>query len=118
MENVTIGQIGATIALIVGLITGVRYLKKSIKEWITESLRDSFDSLRKEVINLQERIAEVDMSACKNYLVRSLADLDRGEQWDEIEKERFYEQYEHYVKHGGNSYIRQKVERFKNAGML
>ena len=43
---------------------------------------------------------------------------EQDEPIDEIERERFWEQYEHYVKCGGNSYIQRKVENLKQAGKL
>jgi hypothetical protein len=51
-------------------------------------------------------------------LVRSLGDIDKGNPMDEIEKERLWEQYEHYQKIGGNSYIKRKIEQLQNDGKL
>ena len=46
------------------------------------------------------------------------ADVEQNKIIDEVEKERFYETYEHYTKLGGNSYIHDKVESLKKAGKL
>lgn len=118
MENITFGQICAGIALIVAFITGVRYLKKSIKEWISQLLKDSFDDINKKLATLQERVDDVDMGTCKNFLVARLAEVEKGNHLDEIERERFWEQYEHYCKIGGNSYIQRKVEELKAEGKI
>ena len=58
------------------------------------------------------------MENCKNFLVSFLARCDRGEYIDEIEKERFWEQYEHYRELGGNAYIGNKVESLRKEGKL
>ena len=58
------------------------------------------------------------MQACKNYLVSFLSDVEKDELTDEIERERFWEQYQHYTEHGGNSYIKRKVEKLKSEGKL
>ena len=67
---------------------------------------------------MRGEVKEVDMNACKNFLVRSLGDIEKGVPLDEIEKERLWEQYEHYQKIGGNSYIKRKVEHLQEQGKL
>lgn len=118
MENITIGYIVGGVVLIAGFIAGVRELKKSVKDWITNLLKESFDSLNAKLTTMQEKIDDVDMSTCKNFLVARLAEIERGHQLDEIERERFWEQYEHYLKIGGNTYIQRKVEQFKAEGKI
>ena len=58
------------------------------------------------------------MATSKNFLVAKIAEVDKGNKLDEIEKERFWEQYEHYSKIGGNSYIQRKVDELKESGKL
>lgn len=118
MEQITIGQIGLAVTFLVGLITGVGYLHKHLTDLLKKSLRDQFDPITRKIDELQTKIDTVDMESCKNYLVDFLADLDRGQEIDEIERERFWEQYEHYTKKGGNSYIHRKVEQLKSEGKL
>ena len=74
----------------------------------------SYDSIN----NLSGKVDDVDMNSCKNFLVRFLADAEQGNEIDEIEKERFYEVYEHYTKKGGNSYIHDKYDKLKKSGKL
>lgn len=45
IESITLGQIAAVIAFIVALYGGVKYLKKEVKEAITEMLKDEFKSV-------------------------------------------------------------------------
>lgn len=58
------------------------------------------------------------MQACKNYLVSFLSDVEKNHPIDETERERFWEQYQHYTEHGGNSYIKRKVEHLQSEGKL
>lgn len=118
MENITFGAICGGLLLIVGFIKGVKYLKKSIKEWIAQLLKDSFEEINGKLATLQERVDDVDMGTCKNFLVARLAEVEKGNHLDEIERERFWEQYEHYHKIGGNSYIQRKVEELKAEGKI
>lgn len=67
---------------------------------------------------LSEQIKSVDRENCKNFLVTFLAEVERGQEHDQIELERFHEQLEHYTAIGGNSYIKAKVEKLKKDGKL
>lgn len=67
---------------------------------------------------INRRLNKVDMQACKNFLVRCLSDLERGDDLGEVEKARFKEQYDYYIDHDGNSYIKDKVEKYKAEGKL
>ena len=118
METITLGWIAGGIALLAALIKGVKYLKKTTKEWITDLLREPFESLGKQMTDLQKKVDDVDISTCKNFLVARISEVEKGNQLDEIERERFWEQYEHYAKIGGNSYIQRKVEELKAEGKL
>ena len=118
MESITIGGLVAGLGLLVALIQGVKYLRINIKEWMTASLKESFDDLNKKMDALQNRMDDVDMGTCKNFLVARLAEVEKGSHLNEIERERFWEQYEHYCRIGGNSYIQRKVEELKAQGKL
>lgn len=118
MERITLGQISVAVVFIVGLISGIAYLKKHFKDWISSSLKDQFDDLGGKMGKLEERVNQIDMEDTKNFLVRYLSDVERGVKMDEVEKLRFAEQYDHYLKMDGNSYIRTKVKKLQEAGKL
>lgn len=125
MEQITLGQIGIAVGFLVALIAGVNALKKSIKEWLNSALKENFDrvdkrfdGLDKRLDGLEKRLDSVDIENCKNYLVTFLAEAARGEMKDETELQRFWEEYEHYQKLGGNSYIKNKVEELKARKLL
>lgn len=118
MESITLGQFAGWITLVVGLIGGLSYLIKHLKKWIKTILKDQFELMDEKIESLQNHIDDIDLATCKNFLVARLAEIERGFPLNEIEKERFWEQYEHYKKHGGNSYITSKVEELKKKGLL
>ena len=120
MENITLGQIAVALAFIVGLATAFAYLHKLVKGWISRSLQAEFEGVNKKIddlsndfAGLKKQLHDVDLESCKNYLVAFLADVDKGLPVDEIERERFWEEFHHYESKGGNSYIHRKVEQLK-----
>ena len=118
MEQITLGQAAGALALIVAIIAGINSLKKSIKGWLDTALKDQFSALEQTQKDILKRLDSVDIENCKNYLVTFLAEAQRGEIKDETELQRFWEEYEHYQKLGGNSYIRNKVEELKGRKLL
>ena len=118
MENITIGQIGLAVTFLVGLISGIGYLHKQMKVWIADALSDQLKAIGDKINELNDHIDDVDMNSTKNFLVARLSDVESGQPLSEIEAERFWEQYEHYHKIGGNSYIDQKVEKLRSMGKL
>lgn len=59
-ESITLGQVGAFIAFVVALYTGVKYLKKELKEAITEMLEDEFKSVDEKLDNDNKRIKDLE----------------------------------------------------------
>ena len=125
MENVTVGQIAVLIAFIAALITGGIKIKDAVKKWLEALLKEKFDAQSKEtkalsskLDNLEKRLDNVDLENCKNYLVTFLSEVKRGEIKDEIEKQRFWEEFGHYTDRGGNSYIKRDVEELKKKGSI
>lgn len=118
MESVTIGQIALIIAFIVSLIKGVEYLYTLASKTATKWLKSCLTPIQDKLDAIDEKTDSIDLSGCKNFLVRFLADVEQGNKIDEVERERFYEVYEHYTKLGGNSYIHDKVEKLKKENKL
>ncbi len=118
MEQITLGQIALAVTFIVGLITGLSYIYSKLRKWISNAFKEDLEPLTTKIDQLGKRVESVDMNACKNYLVSFLSGVEKGETPDEIELERFWEQYQHYTDKGGNSYIKRKVEALKAAGKI
>ncbi len=118
MESITIGQAAAALAFVVAVIAGVQSLKKTMKGWLTATLKEQFDAMEKSQKEILKRLDNVDLENCKNYLVTFLSEVGRGEIKDETELQRFWEEYEHYQGLGGNSYIKNKVGELKGRKLL
>lgn len=118
LESISLPDIGAMVGFLVALITGVAFLMNTFKKWIKDSLKDELDPLKEKLSSMEKDLEEVDMENTKNFLVRFLADVEQGNMIDEIEKERFWEQYERYTKKGRNGYVKRKVDKLKEKGLL
>ena len=118
INDITIGNIAAGLGTIVAIIGGFAFLYTKLKEIIENVIKESIKPVTESINSLNSRIDKVDMQACKNFLVRCMSDLERGDDLGEVEKERFKEQYDYYINHGGNSYIKDKVEMYKSQGRL
>lgn len=107
MEQITLDEIARMAAFVVALGGSIAAIVGGVKRAVGKLLEP-----------LQEQIRNVDMENCKNYLVTFLAGVERGQEHDEIELERFHEELGHYRKIGGNSYIAAKVEKLQKEGKL
>lgn len=68
--------------------------------------------------DIKEEIKQIQLDNCKNYLVQAIAKVESGQDLSPVEKERYWENYDTYVKLGGNSYIHSETERLKEGGRL
>ena len=119
MENVTLGFLGTGLAFIVGF--GLSYIQ--IKKWtvqaIKRTLKDELEAIKSDISDLHDEIRKEDKEKTKNFLVSMLADIERGVEWGDIERQRFYEQYDHYSKDlNGNTYIKTAVEQYEQNGKI
>ena len=117
MENITLGQISVAIAFFVALVGGVKYILTDMKKITERALKPTNDKIDKMSESLKKEIQKSDLNATKNYLVSTLHDIN-NETINEVSKQRFFEQYEHYESLGGNSYIHNEVERLRKEGKL
>lgn len=118
MENITLGQVSLALTFVIGLISGIGFLMQNTKKWINNAMKEQMSDIKAQIEDITDRLDQVDLESTKNYLVTYLSDIERGKVLDEIEKERFYEQYQHYLNKGGNSYIKQKVDCIQKKGWL
>ena len=119
VKNLTLFDISVIVLFIVGLIRGVQELKKSIKEFLQKLLSEQFEEVNNKLDGMQETITKLDTQECKNFLVRYLSDVERGDLIYESEQRRFWEEYDHYINDlHENSYITEWVARLKKEGKL
>ena len=118
MGDITLSQIATWLTLVVGFITSATFIVNKVKTVIQKALEPTNDKIDKVELELSQRIDDVSMQTNKNFLVRCMADLDNDKKLDPITKERFYEEYENYIKLGGNSYIEREVQRLQKEGKI
>lgn len=118
MENITLGSAADFLTWLAGIAGALLILIRVLKKILNKLFEEQMEQVGEEIRAISDKIDKVDMDSCKNLLVRCLADVERGEPMTETEKERFYEQYEHYREHDGNSYIKQRVENLQREGKL
>ena len=118
MENITLGQIAAGIGILTVIVGGYVKLYTMIKDKLGEIVGEALKPLNDSILEINQRLDVVDMESCKNFLVRCIADVERGETMSETEAERFWEQYDYYIKSGRNTYVKNKVEKLQKEGRL
>jgi len=111
MGNITLTQVAEGLGLLLAICGGFGTLYVKLKAALTKVISDQMKPL-------SDQISKVDMETTKNFLVRCISDIERGDVMSETEKERFYEQYEHYLAKGGNTYIKTKVEKMIAEGKI
>lgn len=124
LENVTLGQVLICITFLSGVFAAIAKIKSAVKsmkglltDWAKEELTPEFKAINDRLDQLEQRDERQDLENVKNYLVLFMSDLERNKP-DEVELLRFEEQYNYYVKKGGNSYIHRKYEKLKAEGKL
>ena len=88
MENITIGQIGTTIAFLVALIGGIEFLALRMKKYIKATMKDEIEPLK-------EELRQNSLNTMKNTICNENIPL----------KERI-EVGKEYIKHGGNGAVK------------
>ncbi len=98
----------------------MKKILNKLAELLADSLLDGLSKkLDKMKEDIQEDIRKVDEECTKNFLVSFLKEVERGEEIDDVERERFYEAYDHYTNELHlNSYIHKKVSKLEKEGKL
>lgn len=119
VQNLTLEQISAGLLFIVALIGGVKYLKKEIVNFFDKLLDSKFKTTNGKIDDLAGALRTLDVQTTRNFLVRYLADIERGQYIYDSEKQQFWNEYDHYIKElKENSFISKWVERLEDEGKL
>lgn len=119
IQNLTMEQFSIIILFVGGLIGGIKYLKKELRDALTEMLKDQFKEVNDKLDTMQGSLKKVDTQTCKNFLVIFLANVERGLDVYDDEKRRFWEEYDHYVDElKENSYIKEWTHKLTEEGKL
>lgn len=118
MGEWTLEQIGAALALIVGIGGSILTILKAVKGMLKKLLGEQTKSLATRLDKIDERLDKVDSDNCKNYIVQTLSSAERGVQLSTEERMRLAEEFEHYTASGGNSYIKDWHNRLQKDGKI
>ncbi len=136
MQDITLKWISDNIEFLLVLCAGAYGIYRGAKKAIKDMLRDEFKNLGDKITNLEAKVAdlegkvdtndaelgqkidELNMHTCKNFIMRYLSDIERGVIPNEIERERFSEEWDYYTKNGGNSYLKEWYKQLSDKGWL
>lgn len=119
VQNLTLEQVSAGILFIVALIGGVKYLKKELVNFLNNLLDSKFKTTNSKIDDVADALRTLDVQTTRNFLVRYLADVERGQYVYDTEKEQFWKEYDHYIKElKENSFIKKWVERLEEQGKI
>ena len=119
IQNLTLEQISAALLFIVALIGGVKYLKKELVNFLNNLLDSKFKTTNSKIDDVATALRTLDVQTTRNFLVRYLADVERGQYVYDTEKEQFWKEYDHYIDElKENSFIKKWVERLEDEGKL
>ena len=124
MGEITLNEIRDLMLWIIAFGGATFTIVKSVKKAIDSAFKPVNEKIDRLESKLTTKLEDVEISATKNYLVQTIAEIDHNGYIDGASKLRFYEQYQRYStpkERGGlgqNSYIHDEVERLKKAGKL
>ena len=94
-------------------------LWEGFKRAVGTAVEEQFKSVSGAIEGITDKLRIIDKETCKNFLVRCIADIERGDSLSETEMQRFKEQYDHYREDlHQNTYLKDKVEKLKAEGKL
>lgn len=111
IENIKIGDVIKVLGTLIVIVSSCEFFIFRIKN----ATQKVFDM---KLTPINTRLNDIELSSDKNFIVRFLADIEQGNEIDEVERERFYEIYQRYKELGGNSYVSHKVEKLQKEGKL
>lgn len=117
MDNITLEQVFDAIiklsAIVGAVITLIKYTNKGTSKLLDEKLKPLNDSIEKVDKKVDKEAMERLKSDLTTYLYVAEKDkLSSGQQL------RFHEEYDAYIKMGGNSWVKDNVEKLKKEGKI
>lgn len=118
MGSLTLGDIAAALAFVVALGGSIGAIVKALKKALQGLFDEQTETINKRLDKTDAAVAKLDMDNCKNYIVQALSAAERGTKLTKEELIRLSEEYDHYTKNGGNSYIVEWHNRLNEEGKL
>lgn len=130
MSSITLGQVAEFLAWIAGVIGSVSAIAVVVVRFHNKSTTKMLEPINTEIAKMSTRldnsitdlkkdldtsIKNLDISQCRNFLVRFLGDMERGTEIDPVEVQRAYDIMEHYTEDlHMNSYIKDRWDEVMN----
>ena len=118
MGTLTLGDIATALAFVVALGGSIGAIVKTIKKALDGLFETQTKVITERLDKTDAAVAKLDMDNCKNYIVQALSSAERGAKLTKEELIRLSEEYDHYTKNGGNSYIVEWHDRLNKEGKL
>ena len=94
-------------------------MKKEIKDFLNSLLDSKFQTTNDKIDDMANSLRTLDVQTTRNFLVRYLGDIERGQYIYDAEREQFWNEYDHYIDElKENSFIKKWVERLEEQGKL
>lgn len=100
MESITLGQVTASLAFLVGLISSVKYIFSLFSKRVDKVLNP-----------LVKRIDDLELQSIKTDLTNFISDVEHNVPKSQIQRLNAHELYDRYTTLGGNSYIHEHWEQ-------
>ncbi len=100
MESITLGQVTASLAFLVGLISSIKYIFSLFSKQIDKILNP-----------LVKRIDDLELQSIKTDLTNFISDVEHNVPKSQIQRLNAHELYDRYTTLGGNSYIHEHWEQ-------
>ena len=107
MESITLGQVSATLAFLVGLISSIKYIFSLFSKRIDKILNP-----------LVKRIDDLELQSIKTDLTNFISDVEHNVPKNQIQRLNAHELYDRYTTLGGNSYIHEHWENLLKNGKI
>lgn len=107
MESITLGQVTATLAFLVGLISSIKYIFSLFSKRVDKVLNP-----------LVKRIDDLELQSIKTDLTNFISDVEHNIPKSQIQRLNAHELYDRYTKLGGNSYIHEHWENLLKNGKI
>lgn len=94
-------------------------MKKELVNFLNNLLDSKFKTTNDKIDGLARELRNLDVQTTRNFLVRYLADVERGQFTYDTEREQFWKEYDHYINElKENSFIKKWTERLEYEGKL
>lgn len=117
MENITLGQIAAALAFLVGLIGSISFISVKLKNAVGNIISKEIEPIKKDIQEIKVIHQEDKLESVKRDLVNLMYLADRGEISEE-QKKLAHDLFDVYTSAGLNSYVHEKWERLVKEGKI